>query len=139
MTDSLQRVDEEIRRLAAELAAMDRVAGGSSGVKIRAVKVPDYSNVPSLEAEIPRGFPRAPITHPYDPAKAERLAAAEAELRDSLLGKNRQDTLALLSRIHRHQSAHAIVDKSTDTTKSASVRPEDPVRDYVLSNLIGTR
>jgi hypothetical protein len=137
MTDALGRVDAEIRRLADEIAAIERTATISTAKPV--MKVPDYSEAPALEAEIPKGFRRAPITHAYDPSKAERLALAEAELRDALLGRNRQDAAALLSRIYRHQAAHPIVDKSAPSVAHQKSNRHDPVRERVLSNLIGSR
>ena len=124
MSESLKRVDAEIKKLAREIAA-------PAGERPKFVR-PDYSNLPSVDVAIPSGFPRAPVTHPYDPTKAAKLAEAEAALRDSLLGRSRQDTLALLERIHRHQAKHPIPSEKKPGFASLG---KDPVRERVLINL----
>ena len=135
MSESLKKVDEEIKRLAKEIAQIQHTS--SSPKKVGSVK-PDYSKVPSIDVEMPKGFPRAPVTHPYDPAKAEKLAKCQSELRDALLGKNRIDTVALLSRIHRHQAAHPVrFTGAGPASRPTPMSKEDPTRDHVLSNLIG--
>ena len=102
---SLSEVDEEIRRITSEIERIQKETDRSVSPERKPAVVPKFSNLPNFnELNLPKGFERAPVTFPYDPTKAQRLAALEAELRESLITKNRQECMALVNRIHRHQA-----------------------------------
>ena len=108
---SLAEIDQEIKRLTRRIEAVQREGTSElrSTSKPRPLR-PQYTGLPDLEKDlkVPKGFERAPITHDVDPEKAARLAKAEAVLREALLAVNRQDTLALVRKIRRHQTRNPL-------------------------------
>ena len=135
---SLKEIDDEIRKLTKRIEAIQKETirlphgDGSDEISRSAPPKPDYSTLPSLKnIECPKGFERAPITCEPDPGKAERIAAKEASLRELLLAKNREDHLALIRKIQRHQSRNPLGKFSPlETTKP------DLLRDRMINQWI---
>lgn len=118
----IERLTAEIERLHFETAEKDRSV--SPGRK-RAF--PKYDNLPNVvDIEIPKGFVRAPITCPFDPAKGERVAAAERNLKELLLKKNRENTKMLVNEIRQSRTIH-----SEDAPK------RKPVPDETMESVMG--
>lgn len=106
---SLAEIDEEIRRLTRRIENIQKEGGKTRSSSKPALR-PEYKDLPDLEKDmkVPTAFERAPVTHDVNLEKAARLAKAESELRDSLLQANREDTLALVRKIRKHQARNPL-------------------------------
>lgn len=133
---SLAEIDEEIKRLTKRIERIQREErdasedGRSRGKLGLPPQGPVYKNLPDLkDVKVPKGFERAPITHDVDPEKAIRLKQAEDELKQALLAANREEILARVRKIRKHQSRNPL-------GKPVTVREEqrDNLRELILNN-----
>ena len=136
---TLESVDAEIKRITLEIERLQKEVERPPSPKGReGMLVPDFGNLPDLNnVPLPKGFQRAPVTCPYDPAKGERLAALEAELREQLLSRNKEDSLALLRRILKHQAVNKIeYEPSQKNYEKVSTRLTGNIKDELSDSVL---
>ena len=109
---SLTSLDAEIRRVSLEIAHLQAEAERSEeralslSPKKKFPIVPEFKNLPNcVDPPIPTAFQRAPITCPFDASKALKMAELEREAKQLLTNLVREDCLAVLHRVHKHQAA----------------------------------